>query len=109
MADSPVFDWVAEALEEETSFSTIQARGTVRLVLKEAGISPFELTVAQLEVLIDRLFHAALVTRGVAPERATGVCTALAEGLRARASRGDLEAHGESAHDVFARLGRRRR
>jgi hypothetical protein len=38
MADSPCFDRVCAALESETSLDRIEARGTVRLALKGAGL-----------------------------------------------------------------------
>ncbi|HME71793.1 MAG TPA: hypothetical protein VKM54_18255 [Myxococcota bacterium] len=40
MADSVAFDRACELLKQHTTFSEIEARGTVRLALKTAGQNP---------------------------------------------------------------------
>ena len=38
MADARAFDWVCEEVEKKSSLSRLEARGTVRLALKKAGL-----------------------------------------------------------------------
>lgn len=102
MAESPVFAWVSDALERHTDFKRIEARGTVRLVLRQAGLEPESVTVEQMDVVLERLLPDALRSRRV--EDAREVCAELARGLGAFAARSNTDA-GESAYDVFRRLG----
>lgn len=44
---SPAFEWLCSELEQRTRFARIEARGTVRLVLKDAGLEPRSVTAAQ--------------------------------------------------------------
>lgn len=102
MADWPVFDWVSGELERRTEMSRLEARGTVRLVLKEAGLDPGTVTVPQICVVIDRLLPQALARRKV-PEP-EDLCRTLRSGLEVAASNG-LTAPRESAYEVFRRFG----
>jgi hypothetical protein len=99
MGDSPVFSRVGDALERLTSLKRIEARGTVRLVLKDAGLEPGTVTVAEMQVVLERLMPTALEKRKV--NDAADVCAKLTREL---ADHGPLEAR-ESAYDVFRRLG----
>ena len=38
MASTPSFEWVSQELERITSLERLEARGTLRLVLKKAGL-----------------------------------------------------------------------
>ena len=40
VADARTFDWVCAQLEERSSLDRLEARGTVRLALKQAGLEP---------------------------------------------------------------------
>ena len=40
MAGSSAFEWLCTALEESTTLERLEARGTVRIALKEAGLEP---------------------------------------------------------------------
>ncbi len=104
MAETPAFEWTADAVEAATELSRIEARGTVRLVLKEAGLEPSSVNGQQMQVVLKRLMPAALDRRRV--EDAEALCNQLAEKLSRQSLGG---ASRESAHDVFARLGGRRR
>lgn len=108
-----VFDWVCEALEEQTSLGSISAgsdpaarrlavRGTVRLALKQAGIDSSWVDSKSMEIVIRRVLPGALKIRGVAD--ADEVCQRLALSLAATA----FEAQGspaETPETVFERLG----
>lgn len=102
MSESPVFAFVTEELERRTHLKRIEARGTIRLALKEAGLEPRAVTTQQMNVVIERLLPDALRRRKVSdPDE---VCADILHGLRAFASRSNLKAE-ESAYDVFRRLG----
>jgi len=100
MADSHAFEWTCEELERTTNLGKLEARGTVRLTLKKAGLDARSVDPAQMHVVVQRALADELRTRGVGdPER---VCDQLAEGL------GNLSSPalgGDSPEDVFRRLG----
>ncbi len=101
MAESYAFDWVSNELEARTSLSRLEARGTVRLVLKNVGLDPESVKVHQMVVIVLRLLPSALAKRRV--EDAERLCQVLADELGTqRPPRGDgVE---DDAYDVFARL-----
>ncbi len=49
-----LFDIVAERLEHHTEFSRLEARGTLRIALKEAGLKAQTLTLPQLETVFEK-------------------------------------------------------
>lgn len=103
MSDSRVFEWLSEQLEQKTALSRIEARGTIRLVLKDAGLDAATVTPAHLGVVITRLLPDALTKRRVTD--AGKLCDALLEDLRAYAS--ELPAVADDpTYDVFRRIGR---
>jgi hypothetical protein len=94
-----VFDVVAGRLVELTDLDGLAGRGTIRLVLKEAGLDAKTVTRSQMETVIDRLLGPALTARGVAS--ADAVCASLRGALAGVAD----EPQVESPDRVFARLG----
>ena len=74
---SGLFDYAAEQLEQRTSLDRLEARGTLRLALKAAGLEPGSLTAEQLTVVFERVLPTELQTRGVDDAEAT--CKALAK------------------------------
>jgi len=99
--DSPVFEWLSHALTETTPLSTLEARGTVRLALKSAGLDPARLDARQAEVVLRQVMPRELEVRGV--EGAAELCEALAGQVPHDGAAG---AEGDSPEAVFARLGR---
>jgi len=98
----PIFDFVADKLEENSHLEKLEARGTVRLALKGAGLDPRSLTTEQMLVILQKVLPAELKSRGVeAPER---ICEQLITLLKQNAPAG-ADAAGESPEDVFRRLG----
>ena len=98
MADAALFDAVAQALQKRTSFDSLQARGTLRLALKDAGLEAKSVTPAQMRVVLERLLASELRSRGVGD--ADTVCASLltvvaAIGANARAS--------DAPEDLFVR------
>jgi hypothetical protein len=99
MADSQAFDFVCAELQRATSLTQLEARGTVRLALKSAGLDARSVTAAQLGVLLEKRMAGELRGRGCAePER---ICARISEQLAAAR----LAGAGESPETIFSRLG----
>ena len=97
-----LFDVAAEKLESATDLNQLEARGTLRLALKSAGLTARNLTLAQLRVVFDKVMPGQIESRGVA--NATATCTAvIAEVGRTASDSGDAEA--TEADMIFRRLG----
>lgn len=102
----PIFEHIADGLERRTDLEKLEARGTVRLALKEAGLDAASLTASQALVVLSRVLPRELRARGV--EGADSVCEALQTSLVA-AHPSDVAAAGdadESPEAVFRRLAR---
>ncbi len=99
MADSAVFDFVAEELERTTNLDRMEARGTLRVLLKQAVFDSKTLNVKQMQMVIDRLLAAHLCRRGV--ENPESVCEGLARNLKARDFAPSL---AESPDEIFGRM-----
>jgi hypothetical protein len=101
MASSPCFEWVSQELERITSLERLEARGTLRLVLKKAGLDVSEVTSRQMEVVLRELLPGELGSRGV--EEGDEACEHLLRGLLA--ANLSEETSAESPEQVFQRLG----
>ena len=100
--DAELFDVAAQKLESATDLNRLEARGTLRLALKSAGLTARNVTLAQLRVVFDKVMPGQIESRGVA--NATATCTAvIAEVERAAPDSGDTEA--TEADMIFRRLG----
>ncbi len=100
MPSAAAFDWTCEELERLTSLDTLEARGTVRLAVKEAGLDARSASPHQISVVVERILAAELRARGI--EDADQVCEHLAIGLK---SQEPVSSSGESPEEVFKRLG----
>ena len=98
-----VFDFVAEELERRTQLEKLEARGTIRLALKSAGLSAREVTGEQMAVVLEQVMPAELGPRGV--EDAAALCAELARAVAGFTPTGG-EPSGVSPEDVFRRLAR---
>jgi hypothetical protein len=99
MADSAAFDFVCGQLEASTSLDRLEARGTVRLALKQAGLEARSVTPDQMRVVLDKLLPTELKARGIADP--SSVCKKISAGLSSVAT-GDV---GDTPDAVFQRLG----
>jgi hypothetical protein len=99
MADSEVFDFVCEQLEQRTSLDRLEARGTVRLTLKQAGLDARGVSAQQMAVAVDKLLAGELESRGV--DGAAGHCA----GIKSELGNLDVAPSGETPEAVFERLG----
>jgi len=96
-----VFEFIAGELEARSDLAKLEARGTVRLALKAAGLTPQSVSREQMAGVLEKVLPDELVSRGVSDARA--VCGGLAAALQQT----DLESSddGDTApEDVFRRL-----
>jgi hypothetical protein len=100
MADL-LFDSIADALEGATTLDRLEARGTLRLALKNAGLDPSSLGADQAAVVLRKLMPTELQSRGI-PE-SESVCETLAQNVSSLT--GADTVHGDSPESVFQRLG----
>jgi len=94
-----LFDAAAEGLEEHTQLDRLEARGTLRIVLKESGLEADKVTFGQLKVVFAKLMAPQLEMRAVA--NAVSVCNTVISGLSCM----DQAAVGNSTDEIFGRLG----
>ena len=97
MADSAAFDLACELLRQHTTFSEIEARGTVRLALKTFGQNPKTVGKAEMMHAVRSALQGELAARRVADPAA--VCRTLLDGLAA------LDTREQSPYEIFSRLG----
>ncbi len=96
-----VFDHVADQIIKHTSLAKLEARGTLRIAVREAGLDARSITAGEMAVVLQRVMPKEFDARGI--EDASGIC----EQIVASLADGDFEeASGESPEAVFARLGR---
>lgn len=101
MADSAAFERASEELENRTSLDRLEARGTIRLLLKEAGLDAKRVRSLELRKVAEKLLAKELENRGVSdPAAAVAAIVAALVGV-------PDSADSESPEDVFARLGGR--
>ncbi len=97
--NSPVFEWVTRAMEEATSLSKIEARGTVRIALTEVGLTATGVARGPMLFVLERVLPGLLRSRNIQDPEAT--CAGLIAGL----SHAELDRVEDAPEDVFARLG----
>jgi hypothetical protein len=78
--DSPVFEWTSAALERATTFNSLQARGTVRLALKKAGLDATTVNVIGMLAVVSRLMPKELASRKI--ENGEAICAQLVVDLK---------------------------
>ena len=97
-----VFDLAADQLEAATDLEKLEARGTLRLALREAGLDATSLTETQLRVVAIQVLPAELRARGV--EQPEMVCEQVAKAVEER--QGADAARDDSPEAIFRRLAR---
>jgi hypothetical protein len=75
-----LFEFAAERLEQHTALDRLAARGTLRIALKIAGLSPKGLSRDKLRVVLEKVLPGELEKCGVESGRrvCTGILVALA-------------------------------
>jgi hypothetical protein len=72
MSDTEAFTSVCVKLEAETTLDQLESRGTVRLALKQAGLSARSVTPSQMAVVLESVLPNELEIRGI--DNAAGLC-----------------------------------
>ena len=101
MADSPLFAFATAELERLTSLTKAEARGTIRLALRDAGFTADAVRAEELRVVLEKLMPRELASRRISDGEA--VCQQIARGLDGIGG----GASGDSPDAVFKRLGER--
>jgi rhamnose utilization protein RhaD (predicted bifunctional aldolase and dehydrogenase) len=99
---SSIFDFVAAEIERHTRLATLEARGTLRLALKQAGLDARQVTTEQMSVVLERVLPGEMRSRGVL--RPDEVCRTVARALRV--AHPDAGAAGDTPEAIFRRLAR---
>ncbi len=99
--DATLFDFAADRLEHHAGLDRLEARGTLRIALKAAGLEPKNLTCSQLAVVFEQLMPAELDNRGVSDmlDVCVAVLADLADALDVAA-----DASATSPDEIFRRL-----
>ena len=97
-----LFDLAAERLEHHTALDRLQARGTLRLALKQAGLEPKGINTEQLRVLFERVLPDELENRGVG--EAASVCRTVMDDVASSPAIGE-QPGATSPDEIFQRLG----
>jgi hypothetical protein len=102
MTQERVFDLAADKLEAHSDLDKLEARGTLRLALKSAGLDARTLSVPQLEVVMRKIMPGELERRGVwKPEQ---VCETVLAEVKSLAASGATTTETDP-EAVFRRLG----
>jgi hypothetical protein len=104
MADSAVFEWACETLERASGLSRLQARGTIRLLLGQAGLESKSFKASQLRVVAARLLAKELRARGLT--NVEEICELLST-CPPHVDQAATETGSEDPEEIFKRLGRR--
>jgi hypothetical protein len=101
MADT-LFDFAAERLEHHAALDRLEARGTLRIALKAAGVEPKSLTTKELQAVIEKVLPEELGARAV--NDVPNVCAAMLAELE---DVGDVVADTQTTDpdEIFRRLG----
>ena len=97
-----LFDCAAEKLESLTDLDRLEARGTLRIGLKEAGLDAKTLSLPQLEAVFDKVMPQQLKLRAV--DDAQAICSSVMKEIRIAGVSSDSQAP-RSADEIFGRLG----
>jgi hypothetical protein len=100
-ADSPIFEGARAALERATSFNSLQARGTVRLALKKAGLDASSVNVIGMTAVLSRLMPKELASRKI--ENGDAICAQLVAELKT-ANLAAPASDQQTPEDVFRRV-----
>ena len=99
--DATLFDFAADRLEHHAGLDRLEARGTLRIALKAAGLEPKNLTGAQLQVVFEQVMPGELDSRGVSDMQ--DVCAAVLADL-GNAGGAAADAGASNPDEIFRRL-----
>ena len=96
-----IFELVAEELQRRTDLAKLEARGTVRLALKEAGLEVSTVTAEQIIVVLQKIMPDEMRSRGA--EQPEQICEAIVTALKSSHA-GTSGSEAESPEAIFRRL-----
>jgi len=99
-----IFDFVSDELERLTKLEKLEARGTVRLALKAAGLDVRTVTTPQMVATLEKVMPKEIRARGV--ENSEQICRTIVTGLEA-AYPSSSAVNPESPEAIFRRLAQR--
>lgn len=99
MAENSAFSTVCTVLEDESSLTRIQARGTVRLALRDGGLDPDTVTVGQMLMVVERILPRELKRRALSES----ICKSIVSRLRLLGTEEHMR--HDSPEAIFSRLG----
>ncbi len=102
MAESAAFEWASAEIEKATDLDRLAARGTLRIVLRGAGLEAGAVTGDQLAVAVGKVMPAELASRGI--HDAERICQGIA-GALASVDLAEAGARTSDPEAVFRRLG----
>jgi len=97
-----LFDCAADELERHTELNRLEARGTLRLAIKRAGLDAKRLRFRELDAIFERVMPGQLATRGI--DQPSSVCKAIMVAI-ARNANGVTLADAANTDEVIGRLG----
>jgi len=101
VSDAAAFDWLCTELESRSSLDRLEARGTVRIALKQSGLDVRSVSADQMKVVIEKVLPAELLARGV--DDGDGICEGLVQSIKSQDLGGDQAT--QSPDEIFRRLG----
>ena len=99
--DDNLFDFMAQQIERRTSFDRLESRGTLRIVLRGAGLDAKTVTASQMSVVIERVMPEELEKRGVG--EAEAICGSLKQSLADAPT--EASKLTSEVDEIFGRLG----
>ena len=96
-----IFELVAEELERRTDLAKLEARGTVRLAAREAGLDARTVTREQMIVMLQKVMPDEMRSRGV--EQPEQICEAIITAVKS-SQIASSPAEAESPEAIFRRL-----
>ena len=96
-----LFEIVCEKLEQSTELSRLEARGTVRIMLKEAGLNAKRISPDEMRAAVEQMAPRYLESRGV--EHVEKVCAGVIQELDRVQT--DMADPSQAVESIFGRLG----
>ena len=97
---SSAFMFACDTIAAKGGLSGPQARGAIRLALKDAGLDARTVLPREMAVVFEKMMRTRLVAQGIAAEQADKLCREMASTLREM----HTEDRGTAAASMFDRL-----
>ncbi|MEM6531075.1 MAG: hypothetical protein AAF654_00560 [Myxococcota bacterium] len=102
------FDIAADELEAQTELNRLQARGVIRLMLKDAGFDASEAASNTLRIVVAQTLPGKLETHGISATQGAQVAEAVCDALKASPAKNELNRGLEAMLDRLESLRSRR-